>query len=67
MHQHDFSNLLSQVSDGDSVDSYYTCRCGDVMHVYTYAPGGIRHENIHESTSWTAGFAHGLARGSKAA
>lgn len=67
MHQHDFSNLIAQIAEGDSVDSYYACvsGCAFVMHVYSYAPGRIRHENVHEGNSWTAGYAHGLSRGLK--
>lgn len=62
MHQHEWTEIAA-ISEGDSVDSYQTCSCGKVLHVYTYAPGSIRHENVHEQGSWTEGYAHGLARG----
>lgn len=61
MHEHAFAPL-SEVRCGDSVDAYEACGCGVVRHVYTYAPGNIRHENLHEPASWTSGYAHGIAR-----
>lgn len=62
----DYLTLISQVSEGDSVDSYYTCgTCLKIVHVYTYAPGNIKYVNVHEKGSWTDGYAHGIARASK--
>ncbi len=66
MHDHEWTPI-SQISEGNSVDSYYSCGCGckKILHVYTYAPTDIRHENLHDCGSWTDGYAHGIARGMK--
>ncbi len=61
-HAHTWS-VLARIADGDSVDTYSGCGCSAVLHVYTYEPGNIRHENVFAGGSWTDGYAHGLARG----
>lgn len=62
----DYRTLISRVSDGDSVDRYFTCgTCSRIVHVYTYDPMHICHVNVHEKGTWTDGYAHGLARGQR--
>jgi len=57
------------IAQGESVDTYSLCdhECSAVQHVYTYAPGNLRHETIHKprtwSNGWTLGYAQGMARG----
>lgn len=61
-HEHAFAEIVRK-REGQSVDSYSTCACGAIMHVYTYSPTSIRHETLHPRGSWTDGYANGLRHG----
>lgn len=52
------------IGQGDSIDTYFECpACTACLHVYTYAPYNIRHENLHAPGTWGNGWTRGYAQG----